>query len=86
MEINVRSESRIVEIWLTREEKQDTALPEKLKPLYQSYKESGYMTVVFASGEQDLWDTASDLLCYNRQRIAQMEMERETQGGMAMGL
>lgn len=86
MEINVRSESRIVEIWLTREEQQDTALPEKLKPLYQSYKELGYTTAVFESGEQDLWDTASGLLCYNRQRIAQMEMERGTQGGMAMGM
>lgn len=86
MEINVRGERKIVEIWLTREEQQDAALLEKLKPLYQNYKESGYMTVVFESGEQDLWNATSGLLCYNRKRIAQMEVEQETQSGMAMGM
>lgn len=86
MEINVRSESRIVEIWLTREEKQDAKLREKLKPLYQKYKEQGYLTAVYESGEQNLWDAASDLLCYNRKRIAQLEVEQEKQGGMAMGM
>lgn len=86
MEINVRSGSRTVEIWLTREEKQDAKLREKLKPLYQKYKEQGYLTAVYESGEQDLWDAASDLLCYNRKRIAQLEVEQEKQCGMAMGM
>lgn len=86
MEINVRSESRTVEIWLTREEKQDAKLREKLKPLYQRYKNEGYLAVVYESGERDLWDAASDLLCYNRKRIAQLEVEQEKQCGMAMGM
>ena len=73
MEINVKSERKLLEIWLTREEKQDATLPEKLKPLYQACKEMGYMAVIFASGEQDLWDTASNLLCCNRRRISRTE-------------
>lgn len=79
MEINVRSESRIVEIWLTGEERQDAKLREELKPLYQRYKDQGYLTAVYESGDQDLWKAASDLLCYNRKRIAQLEVEQERQ-------
>ena len=86
MEINVRSESRIVEIWLTGEERQDAKLREELKPLYQRYKDQGYLTAVYESGDQDLWKAASDLLCYNRKRIAQLEVEQERQCGMAMGI
>ena len=82
MEINVRRESKIVEIWLTREEKQDTALLERLKPLYQSYKEQGYMT----AGAQNLWDTTSALLCYNRRRTAQLEVEQQKLNGVVMGM
>ena len=86
MEINVRRESKIVEIWLTKEEKQDTALLEKLKPMYQNYKEQGYMTVVFESGAQNLWDMTSALLCYNRRRIAQLEVEQQKLNGVVMGM
>lgn len=86
MEINVRSESKIVEIWLTREEGQDTQLQEGLNPLYQKYREQGYLTAVYASGDQDLWGATSDLLCYNRRRIALQEVEQEKQWGMAMGM
>ena len=86
MEINVRSESKIVEIWLTREEGQNARLREELKPLYQKYREQGYLTAVYESGDQDLWEAASDLLRYNRRHVAQLEVEQEKQRGMAMGM
>ena len=86
VEINVRSESRIVEIWLTKVEKRSIELSEQLKPLYQEYKKQHYLVAVFESGERDLRDAASDLLCYNRKRIARLEVEREKQDSMAMGL
>lgn len=86
MEINVRDGSRIVEVWLTRAEKQDAELQEKLKPMYREYKDKNYLVAVFQSGEQDLADATSDLLCYNRKRIAQLEVEREKQSGMVMGM
>ena len=86
MEINVRDSSKIVEVWLTRAEKQDAELQEKLKPMYREYKDKNYLVAVFQSGEQDLADVTSDLLCYNRKRIAQLEVEREKQSGMVMGM
>lgn len=86
MEINVRDKSKIVEIWLTNAEKRNTELREQLKPLYKEYKARNYLVAVFESGERDLCAAASDLLCYNRKRIAQLEVEREKQSGMAMGM
>ena len=38
LEINVRDNSKIVEVWLTREEKQDIKVQERLKPLYQEFR------------------------------------------------
>ena len=84
MEINVRDEMKIVEVWLTREEKRDTALREGLKPLCQEYKEKKYLVAVFESGSLDLWEETGALLCYNRKRVARMEVEREKHQGMAM--
>ena len=76
MELNVRNDSKIVEIWLTKAEKQDTKLQRDLKVLYQGFKESGYLVATFLSGDQDMIDTTSDLICYNRKRIAQLEVEQ----------
>ena len=86
MELNVRNDSKIVEIWLTKAEKQDAKLQRDLKLLYQGFKESGYLVAAFLSGDQDLTDTTSDLICYNRKRIAQMEVEQEKKQGLAMGM
>lgn len=77
MEINVRDDSKIVEVWLTKEEKRSQTLLESLKLLYQKYKAQNYMVAVFQSGEHDLPEYTSDLLRYNRRRIAHMELQRE---------
>lgn len=84
MEINVKDDIKIVEVWLTREEKRNATLREQLKPLYQDYKKKKYLVAVFESGSQNLWEETGALLCYNRKRIAQMEMEREKQRGVAV--
>lgn len=86
MEIHVRDESRIVEVWLTKAEQQDAEVRERLKPLCQEYKRKNYLVAVFQSGEQDLADVTRDLLRYNRRRIAQLEVERDRQTGMVMGI
>lgn len=39
MEINVRDDREIVEVWLMNQEKQDETLREQLKGLYQQYRE-----------------------------------------------
>ncbi|WP_298033460.1 hypothetical protein [uncultured Dysosmobacter sp.] len=86
MEIYVRDENKIVEIWLTNVDKRDEAVQEKLRPLYQAYKQKNYLVAVFQSGGQNLADATSDLLCYNRKCIAQAEVEKEKQAGMSLGL
>ena len=80
----MRDNSKIVEVWLSREEKQDDNLRERLKPLYQEYKAKKYLVAVFESGEQNLEELTGSLLGYNRKRVVQLEMEREKRQGMAM--
>lgn len=70
MEMKRDSNSKTVEIWLTHAESQDSALQAQLKPLYKKYKAQGYTVAVFHSGAQDLAAVTSDLLCYNRKRLA----------------
>ena len=83
MEINVRDNSKIVEVWLTREEKRDINIREQLRPLYREYKAKKYMVAVFESGERNLEELTGSLLGYNRKRVVQLEMEREKRQGRA---
>lgn len=86
MEIHVRDGSKLVEVWLTNSEKRDVELRERLKPLYREYKKNDYLVAVFESGEQDLTELTSGLLCDHRRRTAQREVELERQSGMAVTL
>lgn len=77
MEINVRDDRRIVEIWLTNEEQQDRAFRESLKPLYQQYKGKKYTVAVFLSGSRELTEETGALLCHNKRRSAELKVKRE---------
>lgn len=77
MEINVRDDRKIVDIWLTNEEQQDQAIKESLKPLYQQYKAKKYTIAVFLSGSRDLAEETAALLRYNKRRSAELEVRRE---------
>lgn len=79
LEINIRDDSKIVEIWLTSTEAQNAKLREHLKPLYREYKANQYTVAVFESGGRDVADATSDLICYNRKRIAQLHTKRSMQ-------
>ena len=83
--MEVKEQSRIVEIWLTRAERDDPAFRESLKPIYQQYKDQNYLVAVFLSGEEDLYQQTRDLLLYNRRRLAEKEVQAEKQAGLAMG-
>lgn len=85
MRMEIRDESKIVELWLTKEEKDDLAFRESLKPIYQKYKEQKYLVAVFLSGEEDLYQQTRDLLLYNRRRLAEKEVQAEKQAGMVIG-
>lgn len=62
MHMEVREQSKIVELWLTKEENNDPVFRESLKPIYQQYKAQKYMVAVFLSGEADLYQQTRDLL------------------------
>lgn len=79
MEINISKERRIVDVWLSTQESCDPVLKERLGLLYQIFTAQKYLVAVFRSGERDLVQSTSDLLCYNRKRIAELELEREKQ-------
>ena len=84
LRMEVREQNKIVELWLTREEKEDAAFRESLKPLYQQYKAQNYLVAVFLSGEADLYQQTRDLLLYNRRRQAEKEVLAQKQEQRAM--
>ena len=77
MEMNVRDDKKIVEIWLTNAEKVDPILREGLKELYAEYKAKKYLVAVFESGGGDLYENTRDLLLYNRRRSAEKTVQEE---------
>ena len=77
MELSINDARRTVEVWLSNEEKRDPAVRQRLRPLYAEYTEKKYTVAVFMSGSQDLYSLTSGLLCYNRKRIAELEVEQE---------
>ena len=83
--MEIREQNKIVELWLTRKERDDPAFRESLKPIYQQYKDQNYLVVVFLSGEEDLYQQTRDLLLYNRRRLAEKEVQAEKQAGLVMG-
>ena len=79
MEISINKESKTVTVWLSTHESSDPILKERLGLLYQIFAAQKYLVAVFRSGGRDLAQSTSDLLCYNRKRIAELELEREKQ-------
>ena len=72
-------EEKLVTIWLTRAEQENTELWERLKSLYAKYKAKKYMVAQFHSGTEDLYEGTRDLLLYNRRRSAELAIKREKQ-------
>ena len=70
MQVTVKEKSKIVEMWLTKAERDDVQFREKLKPMYATLKQKGYCVAVFLSGDGDLYEATRDLLLYNRRRLA----------------
>ena len=79
MEIRVRDDRHLVEVWLSNAEKNDTSLRDGLKRLYAEYKKKKYLVAVFESGEGDLYQSTLELLSYNKKRCAEIEVNREKQ-------
>ena len=66
MEMYIRDDERILEIWLTNREKENEKLRDSLKPIYDRYKQMKYKVAVFQSGNRDLTDSTAGLLIHNK--------------------
>ena len=84
MEISVNDTNRLVEIWLTNAEKADPILRASLQDIYDKFKKKKYLVAVFKSGNCGLYEQTRDLLLYNRQRLAEREVQREKTQQMIM--
>ena len=84
MKMNVDEKKKIIDIWLTKAEKNDEKLKESLKDIYKKYSAQKYLVAVFMSGEQDLYEGTRDLLLYNRHRAAEKEVQAERAVSVAM--
>lgn len=73
----MRDAQKIVEVWLTKAEKNEPTVAARLQPLYRAYQKQKYTVAVFQSGGADLLGCTRDLLRYNRKRIAELETLRK---------
>lgn len=71
MEIEMYHKAKIAAVWLTRQEQNDPAFQTQLESLYADCKAKKYTVALFRSGNSDLCQQTSSLLCYNRRRSAQ---------------
>ena len=76
MEMNVKDDVQIVEIWLSNAEKNDKQIRDSLQVIFDKYRKKKYMVAVFESGEKDLYQGTLDLLAYNRKLSAQKQVQR----------
>ena len=79
MEMNVKDDVQIVEIWLSNAEKNDKQIRDSLQVVFDKYKKKKYMVAVFESGEKDLYQGTLDLLAYNRKLSAQKQVQLDKQ-------
>lgn len=84
MRMEVKDQSKVVELWLTREERNDQQFLDSLKPLYRQYQGQNYLVAVFYSGEEELYQQTRDLLLYNRRRAAEKQVQEQGQQAMVM--
>lgn len=75
MEFRIRDDKRIVEIWLTNEEKKNESIRKSLNAIYKRYQKEKYTIAVFESGKGDLYSSILELLRYNQKHTAGLELQ-----------
>lgn len=86
MELEVYDTKKVVCVWLTHADQEDSAIQDQLKSLYLKYKQQKYCVAVFHSGREDLEGLMRDLLQYNRKRTEEISMAAEKNKTMASGI
>ena len=77
MEIIQDDAKKLVQVWLTRQEGEDSAVQARLQPMYAQWKQQKYMVAVFHSGQEDLKENTMALLAYNKRRSAELAVQQE---------
>ena len=68
---------KIAYIWISREEGQNKALLESLKPRYAAWRAQGYLPVVMESGEKRLEDSMYLLMKHHYELMAKEQLAAE---------
>lgn len=76
LQIDVFDNQKIVAVWLTRAERDDERVREKLRELRAEYKAKKFTVAEYQSGDGDLHTSIYELLRYNKLRVAERETER----------
>ena len=76
LQIDVFDNQKIVAVWLTKAERDDERVREKLRELRAEYKAKKYTVAEYQSGDGDLHTSIYELLRYNKLRVAERETER----------
>lgn len=84
MRMEIKEHSKVVELWLTRDETNDQQFLDSLKPLYRQYQAQHYLVAVFYSGAEDLYQQTRELLLYNRRRSAEKQVQGQRQQAMVL--
>ena len=74
MEIKRYEDDHIITVWLTNEDQQNEEILQWLEAHYPIWKKQGYLTVVYKSGHEDLYDNTLALLKHNRRLSAEKEV------------
>ena len=77
MEIHVRENEKVIEVWLTRQEQEDPERKQQLKEVYRMGKEKRCLVAVFLSGREELSELTGALLRHNRDKLARQEVQRQ---------
>ena len=77
MEITRNDETRTISVWLTNADQQNEEIQNWLKGKYPVWKKQGYLTAVYKSGHEDLYENTLALLKHNRRLSARKEVEAE---------
>ena len=76
LQIDVFDNQKTVAVWLTKAERNDERVREKLRELRAEYKAKKYTVAEYQSGDDDLHTSIYELLRYNKLRVAERETER----------
>lgn len=69
MRIYTDEKERLLAIWLSAEEHDDTAVMTALHPVIAQYKSMKYQPVIYRSGSADLKENTAALLCHTRRKM-----------------